>query len=292
MIPSDKKSLVYALLAVLCWSTVATAFKLALDQQSRFQLLLSANLVSVFVLAAVLAAQQKLIPALTQWRSWRTACASAAINPAIYYLILFQAYELLPAQVAQPINYTWAITLSLGALVVLRQRLVWRDLLGILLGYAGVVVISVAGWQAGLDVPLFGVGLALLSTLLWAGYWLLNARDSREPVQGLLQNFLLALPLTGAAWRIFDGHWVAESRALLSAAYVGVFEMGIAFLFWLLALKHAKRASSVAGLIFISPFLSLFFIHTMLGEPVGWLTIVGLGLLVLGLLLKQSTSKL
>jgi drug/metabolite transporter (DMT)-like permease len=31
--------------------------------------------------------------------------------------------------------------------------------------------------------------------LLWAAYWIFNARDNREPVLGLTLNFMMSLPL-------------------------------------------------------------------------------------------------
>ena len=34
------------------------------------------------------------------------------VNPFLYYLVLFKAYDLLPAQEAQAINYTWALMLA------------------------------------------------------------------------------------------------------------------------------------------------------------------------------------
>ena len=63
------------------------------------------------------------------------------INPTAYYLILFAAYDRLPAHIAQPINYTWAITLALLAVPILGQRLTLRSLWGILTSYLGVVIL-------------------------------------------------------------------------------------------------------------------------------------------------------
>jgi drug/metabolite transporter (DMT)-like permease len=37
---------------------------------------------------------------------------TGALNPFGYYLILFKAYSLLPAQLAQPLNMIWPVTLS------------------------------------------------------------------------------------------------------------------------------------------------------------------------------------
>ena len=57
------------------------------------------------------------------------------LNPFLYYLVLFKAYALLPAQQAQPLNYTWAITLSLLAVPLLKQQVRWQEWLALLVSY-------------------------------------------------------------------------------------------------------------------------------------------------------------
>ena len=72
---------------------------------------------------------------------WARGVLFGAINPFAYYLVLLQAYDLLPAQQAQPLNYTWAITLSLLSVPLLGHRLGGRDYVAVALCYFGVYVI-------------------------------------------------------------------------------------------------------------------------------------------------------
>lgn len=110
--------------------------------------------------------------------------------------------------------------------------------------------------------------LALASTLLWAGYWLLNTRDHRPSVIGLFQNFVYALPILLAWLLLTDGFPdLTAAPVVASLAYVGVFEMGVTFVFWQLAMHYTNNASRIGTLIFLSPFISLFLIHFILGEP-------------------------
>ena len=51
------------------------------------------------------------------------------INPFLYYLVLFKAYDLLPAQEAQAINYTWALMLAFLSVIFLKQKLTLKDIL-------------------------------------------------------------------------------------------------------------------------------------------------------------------
>ena len=76
--------------------------------------------------------------------------------------------------------------------------------------------------------------------------------------------------------------------SLTAAVYVGVFEMGIAFVLWSQAMKKAENTAKVSNLIFISPFLSLVFIYFILGEIILPSTYVGLTLIMAGLWLQQQ----
>ncbi len=286
---NQKRATWCALGAVTIWSTVATAFKLALREMDTFQLLLVAVLVSLACLTAVVAARRDLgvlirTPAGDRLR----ALLLGVLNPFAYYLILFAAYDRLPAQVAQPINYTWALTLSWLAIPLLKQKPSRRVLLAGVVCYAGVFLIATGGSASGFrTADPVGVGLALGSTVLWALYWLANARSRLDPVVGLWWNFAGAAPLCLAVV-LLQSSLAIPGRGLLAGAYVGAFEMGFTFILWLSALRLAVSAARVANLIFLSPLLSLVLIHFVLHEPVLPATVAGLGLIIAGLWWQQG----
>jgi len=108
---SSKKAYLFAGLAVFFWSTVATAFKIALREYDFIQLIFYASGVTVLLLFLVLIFQQKSGSIFQQTqRQWLNSLFMGALNPLLYYLVLFKAYSLLPAQVAQPVNMIWPIT--------------------------------------------------------------------------------------------------------------------------------------------------------------------------------------
>ncbi|WP_211225126.1 DMT family transporter [Oceanobacter kriegii] len=311
---TEKRAVIFALMAVLCWSTVATAFKLALEELSPRWMLTIAVISSWCVLSAVLIHRSQFSMALASFRSHGFSYArQALINPVFYYLILFEAYNLLPAQQAQAINYTWAITMSVLAVPLLGQKLFPRDIVALILAYLGVLVIATKGNVFGLEFEsLAGVGLALLSTLLWAMYWILNTRAAQrgeqlEPAISLWASFTLAIPVLLAIAIAWDGapfsvnevgtlKEVAEGgeaiepnlfKGIAASVYIGLFEMGITFLLWQTAMNLTKQTAAISSLIFLSPFLSLIFISRILGEPVHMATLVGLVLIIAGLVIQK-----
>ena len=287
---NQSKAYCYALATVLLWSTVASAFKLSLRVMDPMQLLLYASATSLVTLLAILAARGGLgkLTGMSR-RQWLTSAALGALNPFLYYVILFKAYDLLPAQEAQPLNYTWAVTLALLSIPLLGQRIGPRELGALLVSYAGVVVISTHGDPLGMRFsdPL-GVALALGSTIIWALYWIAGTRDTRDPVAGLAANFLFGTAYVLAATLAVSSPVVTDWRALAGAAYVGVFEMGLTFVLWLNALRLSETTAKVGNLIFLSPFVSLLLIHHFVGEEILPSTIWGLALIILGIAIQQS----
>jgi drug/metabolite transporter (DMT)-like permease len=215
-----------------------------------------------------------------------------ALNPFVYYLVLFQAYDLLPAQEAQPLNYTWALMLAYLSVWILKQRISWQDIVAGFICYGGVLIIATRGAVGGLEFsnPL-GVVLALGSTVLWALFWIYNTKWAIEPIVGLWINFTSGFVLT-LAWAVYSSALVAMPwQGVFSAIYVGVFEMGITFFLWLQAMRLTTQTAKIANLIFLSPFLSLVFIALFLGERILPSTLIGLVLIVSGLLLQRTKKK-
>jgi drug/metabolite transporter (DMT)-like permease len=285
----QRKAYLYAMAAVLLWSTVASAFKLSLRYLDYAQLLLYSSVVATVLFGAILAATGRLRRVFPcPWRECLKSAGLGFLNPFLYYAVLFKAYELLPAQVAQPLNYTWAIALALLSIPILKQKISARDIAGGLVSYAGVLVISTRGDVLSLSVASpTGVLLALGSTVVWALYWIYNLKDGRDPAVRLFMNFVFGLPVVFAYCVVVSELRVENPLGLAGAGYVGIIEMGVAFVMWLSALRLSENTAKVGNLIFISPFVSLFFIRALLGEEILTATVLGLVLVVAGVALQR-----
>lgn len=213
------------------------------------------------------------------------------LNPFAYYLILFKAYSLLPAQLAQPLNYTWPVVLAILAVPMLKQKLQPQSILALLISLAGVLLISTKGnFNFKIDEP-FGVLLATGSSVVWALFWILNIKDQRDETIKLFWNFVFGTAYTGIFALLYTKLAIQNMFALLSSIYIGLFEMGITFFCWMMALKHAKNTTTVSNLVYLSPFLSLIFIHFILKEQIYTSTVIGLILIIVGILVQQTRKK-
>ena len=73
--------------------------------------------------------------------------------------------------------------------------------------------------------------------------------------------------------------------------YIGLFEMGITFLLWMKAMQLTKSAAKIGNYVFLSPFVSLIFLHYIIGENIYYTTIIGLVLIVSGILIQKLYAR-
>ena len=289
---TDRRAVKMGLGAVMLWSTVATAFSLSLEYLTPLQLVTLATVVSwCFFAIRLSSAERRQVLRAASPKARATGLLVGWLNPGLYYLVLFAAYNQLPAQEAMAINYSWGITLALLAAPLLRQRLSSGALLAACISYSGIVVIATRGAPLSLEFaqPL-GVGLALLSTLLWSLYWVINTRLSLDPEVNLFLNFSGALPLLLALLWWSDTPFPAVWQGWAGGLYVGLFEMGLAFVLWMGAMKATTSTLRISSLIFLSPPLSLVLIWVIAGEPVKAYTLIGLVLILFGLWLQRRAE--
>jgi drug/metabolite transporter (DMT)-like permease len=214
------------------------------------------------------------------------------LNPAFYYWILFTAYDLLPAQDAMAINYTWGLTLPLVASLFSRTLPTKYETGLALLSYLGILVIATNGNLGSFefDQPA-GVALALFSTVIWGLSWVVNSRigdaNDIDPELALFLNFSAALPVLWIVTGLTGQLPSISTGSLLGGLYVGLFEMGIAFVLWMNAMRLTDNPLRISSLIFLAPPLSLLLIGTVLNESIAGSTLVGLVIILVGLAGQQ-----
>jgi drug/metabolite transporter (DMT)-like permease len=284
-----KLSYIYAGLTILFWSTVPTAFKISLGQLDILPMLTIATLTSTLVLLIVVLADNK--GNLIIKSSARDLAGSALfgfINPFIYYFILLNAYQLLPAQVAQPLNMIWPIILVFLSVPILKQKIKRKSFIALLISFSGVYIISSRGELFNHVNSDIGVLLAIGSSVFFALYFILNVKDKRDEAVKLFLSFFFG-SLYLLVTMIVTGKWQTGVgvKGLLASVYIGLFEMGISYFFWLKALKLAPTTDKVGNLVYVTPFFSLLFIHYILHESVYLTTLAGLLLILSGIWIQN-----
>ena len=286
---NQTKAYLYAGIAIFFWSTVASAFKVGLQHINFIQFLFFASWTSLFVLLIInlFGGQLKQLRSLEK-KDLAFSALMGALSPFAYYLVLFKAYEILPAQVAQPLNMVWPIVLVFLSVILLKQKISYKSFIALFISFIGVYFISSQGEPGTLAFkePL-GVLLAAGSSLIWSLYWIYNIKKGLDETLQLLLNFFFASVYITLFILIFNDFRNLDMTGITLAVYAGIFEMGITFILWIRAMKYTASNDKISNLVYIAPFLSLIFIHYFVGETIYVTSLIGLSLIVIGILVEK-----
>jgi drug/metabolite transporter (DMT)-like permease len=179
------------------------------------------------------------------------------------------------------------VTSLLSAMLIrdVPLRAVWA---GAVLSFAGVGVVSVAGFQAAGDQPLLGSALVFLGVVSWALYSI-GSRAIMERMSALTVNWttllvatVLQLPLLWTDQKVMNtGFGSVSTSDWLALGYLVVFATAVAQQAWLFGVKGVgpSRASVLGNL---TPVAAIGLSALILGEAVGLIEILGICLILAG----------
>jgi drug/metabolite transporter (DMT)-like permease len=190
------------------------------------------------------------------------------------------------------------VTALLSALLIqdVPLRAVWA---GGLLSFAGVGLVSVAGFQAAGDQPLLGSLLVFLGVVSWALYSI-GSRNLMERHSALTVNWttllvatVLQIPLLWTDRKMLDAGLGSVTPAdWMALGYLVLFATAIAQQAWLYGVKGIgpSRASVFGNL---TPVAAIVLSALLLNESVGMSEILGIALILAGVwVVDRQTSRL
>ena len=217
---------------------------------------------------------------------------------AVFNVVLFmglQTFTILymPSGSAAVVIYLQPILVGLASYLVLSEQLSVPKVVGLVLGFSGVVVVSTGSLSgSSLGTPLgvaFGVGSALSWTLgtvyfKWYGERLSTLWAVAVPFSAggvVLTGLGLVLePLSSISW---TGTYFAS---FLYTALVGT---ALAWMLWL-GLVKAGEASRVSAYVFFVPLASVLLGAAFLGETLSLWLLAGAALVICGIYLVNRQS--
>jgi drug/metabolite transporter (DMT)-like permease len=274
-----------AIFAVVVWGASFIATKIAVRETSPFTVICLRFGIGVLVLFVSVARRGGFyVPPP------RDLLRFVAIG--ILGITLHQGLQVTGLVTAQASTTAWIITatpltMAVVGWMVLGERLRRRQLLGIAIGAAGVLLVVSRGDWAAMTRGSFGsIGdlLVSLSTVTWA----LFSVYSRQALQRHAAATMMLYVMAGG-WLTATLPWVAlgglrEAAALswagwASLVFLGVFCSGLAYVFWYDALRVLPTAR-VGVLLYLEPLVTMAVASAMLGEVITAAAIAG-GLVIL-----------
>jgi len=274
-----------ALLAIVFWGVSFVATKAVVAELPPTTLIFCRAGLGSLLLGTILALRRQ--PVLPPRDALGPLALMGFVGVAFHQLL--QAYAL---QLTSAVHTGWLIGLiplwsALLAAVLLRERFGPRKIAGLLVGFAGAVLVVTRGdLGAGLlALPSTrGDLLVLASTVNWAVYTVLGHATirrlgpTRATAGAMLMGWLMLAPpfLASAGWSDLARLSPSGLGALL---FLGLAASGLGYLFWYGAIERLET-SRVAAFLYLEPLVTLAAAVVLLGEPVGLTTVAG-GLVVM-----------
>ena len=228
-------------------------------------------------------------------RDWPVFLLLALFNVVLFIALQTYAIVYLPSGSAAILVYLQPILVGFLAWVILGEELSAAKLVGLLLGFSGIVAVSSASLSGAVDAlsPL-GILLGATSALAWAlGTVYFKKYEARvSTLWAVAVPFLVggmaltALGLVVEPWEevALTGVFVAS---LLYSSLIGI---SAAWVIWF-ALVRAGEASRVAAYIFAVPLTAVLMGALFLDEPLSYSLLVGAALVVCGIYLVNRPPR-
>jgi drug/metabolite transporter (DMT)-like permease len=272
------------------WGSSYLFIKIGVETLTPFTLVAGRLAIGAAVLAlAMLVARQALPRQQTVY--WHLVVV-ALLGIVIPFSLITWGEQTIDSGLAAILNGTVPLfAIVLAALVLADEPITVNRLVGLVVGFAGVVVLTAPGLQDGFGGSLPGQ-LALIAASVSYAAAGVYARRTVRGVPALTSAFLevgFAFVITLALAAVFGSPWATriEAEAILSVAWLGLIGSGLAFLafFYLLGRWGATRTALVAYLL---PVVGIILGVLVLQEAVTLPMLAGTGLIIGGIALANS----
>jgi drug/metabolite transporter (DMT)-like permease len=210
----------------------------------------------------------------------------------VFYAVFIE----IPAGVTAVIVSLQPILVSVLAIPILGEKLTYRQILGLVLGFIGVIfLLSPKLFEGNLSTGFSVVGLiccvlALLGTT--AGYLLQKKGGSDIPfLAGTAVQFATATVIFAIASVIFEPLKVEITLEFILALSWIVLALSIASIFLLFYLLRNDSASSVSSLYYLVPPLAALQAYYFFDERIKGIGLIGMVLAALGTFIVTKNSK-
>ncbi|WP_155836195.1 DMT family transporter [Alicyclobacillus herbarius] len=274
---------------IVLWGVSWPIYKVALNYTPPILFAGMRTLLGGILMAAVMLPRYKHI----RWRqTWHIYLISALFNAFLFYGLQTVGLRYVPEGLFTVIVYLQPVLIGLLARLWLGEHLSARKLIGLLLGFIGVGVISVTSISG--HISLLGILLAIATAVSWAigtvyvkkvgprvdSYWLV----AFQCILGGLAMNGIGLDAEHVSSIVWNGPY------LIGLIYGGVFGIAISWVIFF-TLVRAGDMSKVASWTFLVPLLAVVLGCVFLHEPVTISLFIGLVLIIFSIYLVNRTSK-
>ena len=292
----NRRVLPYVLPMVIIWGSLSGIVLGPLARLS-VPMVTSLNLVAGILFLSVYLAFAGGLRALGGFSAsrWLRLALIGSIGSFLYYAFYFYGLKIGGTDAAVEVtmmNYLFPIMTILFSVILLRERMTALGVLSILISFAGAYVILTKGrvldlrlhaWEA----CLCGLGAAVC----WGLFTALSRKWDADSVPAIFVYYLTGLALNGL-WLVLapQAMLMPTWGELGRLAYVGAISNGLGVILWFKALK-LESATLVGNICYLAAFVSVVVLWLLAGSTIRLPSIVGLGLISVGVLLEGLSGR-
>ena len=283
-----KKNYLYAIAAVLMWSTLAAVSKMMLKDLPNLQTLAISGAIAFLFLFFINLKNGK-------WKLLKTYKAKdyaiisglGLLGLFVYSALYYYGLRWLSSQEACILNYLWPMMLVAFSCLILKERLTGIKLLAMLCSFAGIVLLCAGssgstGGSAGL-----GMVACICAAACYGLFSVLNKKLDYDQEIFMMLGWLL-VAVASAVLGLSTENWVVLQPAQWGGMlWLGIATNAIAYLWWALSLQGIENTAKIANLAYLTPFLSLVVSFVLLGEKISLRALAALVFIVGGVLLQS-----
>jgi drug/metabolite transporter (DMT)-like permease len=283
----SRTQLALIVLLVVAWGSTFAAVKVGLDSAPP---ILFGGMRSVLggavMLVAALARSGR--PALRE--TWPAYVVLTLLNVVGFFSLQTLAILELPSGLAAVLIYLQPVLVGVLAAPLLGESLSRFKVGGLLLGFAGIVVVSAGAFRGHVSVA--GVVYAVTGALVWAlGTIAFKRYAGRvDAWWGVAIPFLVGgLLMTGGGAAVEGTHVAWTGEFVVAFVYASLVGTALSWSLWF-SLVGSGEAGRAASYIFFVPIISLVIGAVFLDETLGATLLVGAGLVIVGVYLVNRRS--
>jgi drug/metabolite transporter (DMT)-like permease len=273
---------------IIIWGSIWPVYKVSLYYSPPLLYAGLRGMIGGIFLSLILIAQWRKI----QWRkTWPIYFISALFNIVIFSGVQMLGLQYLPSGLFSVIVYLQPVLVVFLAWAWLKESLSVKKVLGIVIGFLGVVVVSFEGISG--NISLLGIILALISSFGWA-VGVVYVKKTSTLVHGLwlvaIQNIIGGMFILGAGLVTEDMHAIEWNQPFIwSLLYGAIFGVTLATAVYL-KLMNTGEASKVGSYTFLVPMISVIIGTLMLGEPFTAALLVGMVFILFSIYLINNKA--
>lgn len=205
-------------------------------------------------------------------------------NVSIFMSLWFIGERTEPPSISSILVYTYPIISVFLSWLLLQERMsIWK-ILGIMTGFAGVIVIFLDQISIG-----YSIGLLLLigAAVSWAVGTIYYKKYLKHADMGMVNSFqfMFALPIVFVASLLYGGFRPITLNFILLTIYMGSIGSSVAyFIYWSLIRKY--NVSHVSPYLFAVPAFSILFSSFLNNEALSVLNVSGFLLIAVGIFIS------